>query len=61
MKNIKRILIIFLSILIIVVGFFINSEYGITALLAERFKNETPEAKITSYIQAISNGDTKKH
>lgn len=60
MKNIKNIFIIFLLIFVIVVGFFIDSEHGTTAFLVEKIKNETPEIKITAYIQAISNGDTEK-
>lgn len=60
MKNIKIFFIILLSILVIIVGFFIDSEYGATALLMEKIKNETPETKVAAYIQAISNGDTEK-
>ena len=60
MKNIKKVFIILLSIVIIIIGFFIDSEYGATALFVEKIKNETPEAKIVAYIQAVSNDDTEK-
>ena len=59
MKNIKKIPILFL-VFIIIVGFFVDSEYGATSLLIEKIKNETPETKVAAYIQAVSNGDTEK-
>ncbi|NOQ68102.1 hypothetical protein GQ568_01520 [Patescibacteria group bacterium] len=58
-RNIKKILIMF-SMLAVIVGFFIDSNYGISSLIVEKIQNETPEAKITSYIQAVSNGDKEK-
>ena len=58
-RNIKKILIMFLA-LAAIVGFFIDSNYGITSLLVEKIKNETPKTKITAYIQAVSNGDKEK-
>lgn len=60
MKNIKKAFIVLLLMLAIIIGFFIDSEYGATTIFIEKIKNETPEAKIASYIQAVSNGDTEK-
>lgn len=58
-RNIKKILIIF-SALIVIIGFFVDSNHGITSLFVEKIKNETPEAKITAYIQAVSSGNKEK-
>ena len=57
MRNIKKILIALSVFIVVTIGFFIDSERGISSLLIEKITNENPEAKITSYIQAVSNGD----
>ncbi len=59
MINIKIIIIMF-SVFAVIIGFFIDGEYGITSFAIEKIKNENPEAKVTVYIQAISNGDKEE-
>lgn len=60
MTNIKKVLIIMFLTFAAIVGFFVNSNYGMSSLLIEKIKNENPEAKVTVYIQAVSNGDREK-
>ena len=60
MRNIKKILIALLALVVFTIGFFIDGEHGITSFAIEKIKNENPEAKVTAYIQAISNGDKEK-
>ena len=43
-----------------VIGFFVDSNHGISSFLIEKIKNENPEAKVTAYIQAVSSGDMEK-
>ena len=60
MRNIKKILIALSALVVVTIGSFVDSERGISSLLIEKITNENPEAKITSYIQAVSNGDEEK-
>ncbi|MBW6441113.1 hypothetical protein K0B03_03725, partial [Patescibacteria group bacterium] len=56
----KKILIFPSLIILILIGFFINFNYGITSLIIEKIKNENPEAKVVAYIKAVSIGDREK-
>lgn len=56
----KKILIFASLILLILIGFFVDINYGITSLVVEKINNENPEAKVVAYIQAVSIGDKEK-
>jgi len=56
----KKILIFASLIFLILAGFFININYGITSLVVEKITNENPEAKVAAYVQAVSIGDKEK-
>ena len=60
MRNIKKILIALSVFVVFTIGFFVDSERGVSSLLIEKITNENPEAKVTAYIQAVSNGDKEK-
>lgn len=60
MTNIKKVLIIMFLAFATIIGFFVDSNYGMSSLLMEKIKNENPEAKVTAYIQAVSDGDKEK-
>ena len=60
MTKIKKILLAMFLVFAAVIGFFVDSNHGMSSLLIEKIKNENPEAKVVAYIQTVSSGDTEK-
>ncbi len=61
MANFKKKALIFASlIMLILIGFFVDINYGITSLAIEKITNENPETKVAAYLQAVSIGDKEK-
>lgn len=53
--------VIFVLLLVVVLsGFYIETEYGISSLIIEKVTGKTPEAKIESYIKAVSGGNKEQ-
>ena len=56
----KKCLGTFAAIFILSMIFFVVCLDSIIPPFIEKIKNETPEAKVAAYVQAVSNGDTEK-
>lgn len=53
----KKCLTVFAAVFILSFGLFISSINGTFSSYAEKLMNETPEAKVAAYIQAVSSED----
>ena len=56
----KKVLTFASLIILILAGFFVDINYGMTSLAIEKITNENPKAKVAAYIQAVSIGDKEK-